>query len=63
MEEVDGRELWSRTLEVEEVIHCPLVIWIQMTSSSFTAEGIGEAACEEISRAKGMVAGELVVCC
>ena len=43
---------WGRmeqnTREVEEVIHCPLVIWIQMTSSLATVEGIGEAGHEEI---------------
>ena len=61
MEEVDRTELCIRTLEAEEVIHCPLAIWIWITSSSMT-EGIGEVECEEIRRAKGMEVGELVVC-
>ena len=52
MEVVDGRELCTRTLKAEEVIHCPLVIWISMTSSSSMAEGIGDAGHEEVSMAK-----------
>ena len=58
---MDGMELCTRTREVEEVIHCPSVIWIRMTSSSATAKGVGEAGCEEIQRAKGMGERELVV--
>ena len=55
-------ELCTKTCEAEKVIHCPLVIWIQMTSSSATVEGVGKVGCEEIQRAKGMGEGESVVC-
>ena len=60
---MDGTELCTRTHKVEEVSHCPSVIWIWMTLSLATAEGIGEVGHEEIRRAKGMGAGESVVCC
>ena len=45
---VDGMELCTKTHEAEEVIHCPSVIWIQMTSSSAAVEGVREVGCEEI---------------
>ena len=63
MEGEQEHECWTRTREDEEVIHCPLVVWIQMTSSlvvsSATEVGAGEAGCEEIQRARGMAGGEL----
>ena len=45
---MDGRKICTRTLEAEEVIHCPLAIWIRMISSLSMAEGVGEVGCEEI---------------
>ena len=50
-----------RTREVEEVIHCPSMTWIWMTSSLATEEGVGEEGCEEIQRARGRVGGEVMV--
>ena len=41
-------KLCTKTCEVEEVIHCLLVIWIQMTLPLATVEGVGEVGCEEI---------------
>ena len=43
---------------MEEVIHCPSMTWIQMTSLSTIEEGVGEVGCEESQRAKGRVVGE-----
>ena len=55
-------ELYTRTLEVKEVIHCLSVIWIWMTSSMAMMEGIGKVEHEEIQRAKEMGVKESVDC-
>ena len=54
----EDRECWTRTLDAEEVIHWPLVIWIWMTSLVFTGLVVGEGDGDEMQRAKGKVAGD-----
>ena len=44
------------------MIHCLSAIWIWITLSSTTKGEGGETGREEIQRARGMAAGELVVC-
>ena len=53
---------WTRTLDAEEVIHWPSVIWIQMTLSVFTGLVVGEGGGDEMRRAKGMAAGDVGWC-
>ena len=42
------REHWMRTLDAEEVIHWPSVIWIQRTSWLSMVGGAGDMGWKEI---------------
>ena len=55
----EERKRWTRTLDAEEVIHWPSVIWIWMTLSVFTGLVVGEGGRDEMQRAKGMAAGDV----